>query len=227
MKRGLVLALSLALVLAVSSMGLAASFSADASYLLGKNGEGEDAVDERGFMVGAAAEVYPNLVIDGRYLNASFELDENDGGGSMTQSWLSGSASYRILQQDDFEVLIGGGYQVYNLVAKTDAGATNGDSSGEDALTAAGIFGKITVALSPIEKLRIVGDVSYGPSMQRKQKIDGVEQDEKKDALLMGRVSISYELMDNVSVQATAVRNSLSEEGIVNLLYGGGITLTF
>jgi hypothetical protein len=216
-RRVWVMALILGIVLVFSSLGLAASFSADASYLLGKvTVDGEDEFDQWGFMVGVSGELYPNVVLDGRFLNAS-EKAEEAGDAVATQTMLSGALSYRLLQEGDFEVLVGGGYQTYNR-----KGAEG------DVFNAAGIFGKLSLALRPVDKMMLVGDVSYAPSF--KYTIEGVDvgaEPEDSDAFLTGRVSLSYQVMDQLSVQATVIRTSFKEHKSVNLLYGGGVVLTF
>jgi hypothetical protein len=206
-KRGLVLTLCMVFLLAFSSMALAVSFSADGSYLLGKNKVGDTETNVSGFLVGANGEVYPNILVEGRFLS----LSESEEGKSGSQTILSGSVSYRLIQEGELEVLVGGGYLTYNAKADGEAEAEAG----------AGLFGKLGVAFRPLDKLALVGDVGYAPQLKF-----GDDAEDKK-TFLTGRISLSYEVLEQLSVQATVVRTGLGGSENTNLVYGGGIVFTF
>lgn len=202
MKRGLIFVVCLTIVLVFSSLGWAASFSADASYLLGKRTVGNSSTDQRGFLVGVGGEIYPNIILDGRFLNIS-DAEEED---KTSQSMLSGAVLYKILQDGDLEVTVGGGYVTFNL-------------SGGAEQNGGGLLGKLGIAFKPMEKMNLVGDLGYAPAF----KFDNADA----QAFMVGRVSLSYEVVSQVSVQATVMRTVHQDLKYANTLYGGGIVLGF
>lgn len=210
MKRYSAVVLCLLFVLTCARLASAASFSADAAYVLGKSGSTE----MRGFLAGVEGEVYSNIFLEGRFLNVSPAKDEE---GS-TESLLYGALSYRVLQEADLDVLVGGGYTTFNIqLPAVDDNDGDLEADQPSSEKGDGFFGKLGVRFTPIPRLVVSGDVAYSPGLSF--------EDNDSRTLITGRVLLSYEVLEQVSVQGTVVRTSV---GTANtLLYGGGITLQF
>ena len=208
MKRCSTVAMCLLFVLAWANLASAVSFTADGAFVLGNSGSAK----VRGFVAGVEGEVYSNIFLEGRFLNVSPAKDEEGNSESMLRADLT----YRVLHEADLEVLVGGGYASYSIqLPKADD--DNEDSSEPVSLSEKGdgFFGKVGVKFAPAPKLVVSGDVAYAPGL------DFGDHDSR--TLVSGRVSLSYEVLDQVSVQGTLMRTSVGSAS--TFLYGGGITL--
>lgn len=206
MNKWLGAAICLILVFSMAGSGYAASISADGSYLLGSTTVGGEKTNQQGFLVGVDGELYSNIMLEGRFLSIAASGQENTG----SQSLISGSLAYRVLQEADLEVLVGAGYTVYTSSLSDDADAKENGS---------GLYGKLGVKFRPGPKLAVVGDVTYAPGLK-------FAEDNSKP-LLTGRLSLSYEVLHQLSVQGTVMRLSIDSSETSSVLYGGGIFLQF
>lgn len=190
----------LGIVFGASMLAGAVSVDGDASYLFGL-GEAKG----QGFAVHAQVEVIADIFADAAFSTISFKGEGGNKGPSDTLLNLGGL--YRVANEDDLQVFVGGGYAMLTRNVPEATDATKGN----------GLYGKFGFKLIAAPKLTLVADVAYAPRF----KVDGTN-----GSLTTARATVAYEVMENISVQGTVKHY---KSGSINggFLVGGGIAVTF
>ena len=242
MKRFLVVSMVFALILAGSVTAFASGIQIDGLYLFGKSGMtvgSEDSVkteNGHGFVANLEAELYPNVIVEGRYFSHSAKNAEvgaaadADPETTITQSTIAGGAKYRLFTENGLNVYVGAGYANYNYEDKTE--------KVEDAnlkLAGSGIYGKVGVSFDVSKEISVYGDVAYAPISKKFERTnsEGATVKDLKGTILSGRGGLVYNINEMLGVQAgiTLNQTSVGEGETANkasaTVYGAGLVVRF
>ncbi len=242
LKRVLVLAMVMALFLSMGAAAQEMEFTLDGFGGIGMTTIGpgmEDADDLKtrdwSFLINAEAEVYPNIVVEGRYISSwARQVEDDDEFKAVGDvDWLDSAslnlvmagAKYRLLEDNDLSAFLGAGYSMGT--AKADLG---NDSWSVDSK---GFYGRAGIQMAVTPEITIRGDLSYAPfntgdfSWVFDPEVNGadVSGSEAKgtiDSVLMtGRGSVTYQINEMLGVQVGVSYQSFSYKGDVTETYNG------
>ncbi len=235
LKRFMVVVLALALMVGGSVSALAQSFELDALGFMGlgnaiKIGAVEKKTNDFGFAASARAELFNNVVVEGRYLmsNAT-KVDENGEmkdlgqGVKIGSNLILGGLSYRVLSDNEMSVYAGIGYAMAQGFAGKDK---------ESTYTGQGIFGRVGLSFEISRQISVHGDVVFSPKSKFDMKIPGDTKD-VEGTIMSGQGRIVYSLNDMFGVQAGFSRSDVRmksgavEGNLSSTLFGAGVVMRF
>lgn len=188
--------------IATAFVAHAVSFEGDASYLFGIS------TKSQGFATHAMVEVIDQVFVDGSFLSTSVKSAGGDGPDSGLQSQLiTVGGMYRPVADQDLEVFVGAG--VVRLITKEE---------GAEEARGQGIYGKFGFKYLPVSKVSLIADVSYAPKYKEAS---------AESHLVAARATLSYEVMDDLSVQGTVKHYRTQATSNRDTLVGGGVTFRF
>lgn len=202
MKKALVLCVTSVLIFLLSFGAAAFTADVDGNYLLTVG----DGPKLRGVSVGARAEVYDNVLLDGSFLSVK-EKDTD-----VSESLITVGGLYRVVTEPDLNVFVGLGFASFN-------DGTVGDDD-DDAKAANGIYGKVGIKFNVAPGVNLLADLGYAPKLKAGEEDSG--------ALLSARASVGYQVIDNVAVQVKVEHYSVANgEKKARTLFGGGVAVNF
>ncbi|HHY09805.1 MAG TPA: hypothetical protein GX528_04475 [Firmicutes bacterium] len=205
------LGLAILVVLLFSFTAGASSFQADATYVFGQGELGGVATENRGFLVAAQARIFPQILADGLFLSLNpVELDGEEvaGGSNFSESIMAGGAKFVVSADADLDIYLGGGWLSHKV------------NYGEE-FKGGGIYGKFGFDFQLHPQVNLAGDLSYAPKFKY--------EEEGENTFLAGRVSVSYEVYNDLGIQGTLLHTSgkIGEQKSSGLIYGGGLVIRF
>lgn len=202
MKRLIAVLAVLTMVLGASLAAGAVSVDGDVSYLIGLGQQ-----KGQGFAAHAQVEVMKDIFADASFVSASFKDGEEKG---PSDTLLTIGGLYRVANEEDLQIFVGGGYAKVAAVDTTDE-ADKGQGQG--------LFGKFGFKLIPAPKFTLFADVAFAPKLKL---------GEGSKTLTTARATVAYEVMENISVQGTVKHYRVSDSDITSgILVGGGVSVTF
>ncbi|GEM_PF-5449478 len=227
MKKLIVLVVALAAVFAMGSVVSAATVDGLFMYKISETYEVDgEKTDAEGFMtfdIGAEAELYPNIVVDGRFLFS--DSDDDDFGFGLYQA----GARYRLMAENGVEVHLGGGV----------AGLTGTKVDGRD-LTGFSVYGKAHANIELSPEFGLYAEGSYAPGLLGSFNFDDLEG---SGQIMRVRGGVTYDFTDMIGLQVglsyTDIKvddfeaedngnNGGAEEVKINSLLGGaGVVIRF
>lgn len=200
MKRLIAVLAVLTMVLGASLAVGAVSVDGDVSYLIGLGQQ-----KGQGFAAHAQVEVMKDIFADASFVSASFKDGEEKG---PSDTLLTIGGLYRVANEEDLQIFVGGGYAKVAAVDTTD-----------EADKGQGLFGKFGFKLIPAPKFTLFADVAFAPKLKL---------GEGSKTLTTARATVAYEVMENISVQGTVKHYRVSDSDITSgILVGGGVSVTF
>lgn len=200
MKRLIAVLAVLTMVLGASLAAGAVSVDGDVSYLIGLGQQ-----KGQGFAAHAQVEVMKDIFADASFVSASFKDGEEKG---PSDTLLTIGGLYRVANEEDLQIFVGGGYAKVAAVDTTD-----------EADKGQGLFGKFGFKLIPAPKFTLFADVAFAPKLKL---------GEGSKTLTTARATVAYEVMENISVQGTVKHYRVSDSDITSgILVGGGVSVTF
>lgn len=204
MKRLIAVLAVLTMVLGASLAAGAVSVDGDVSYLIGLGQQ-----KGQGFAAHAQVEVMKDIFADASFVSASFKDGEEK---RPSDTLLTIGGLYRVANEEDLQIFVGGGYAKVAAVDTTDE-ADKGQGQGQ------GLFGKFGFKLIPAPKFTLFADVAFAPKLKL---------GEGSKTLTTARATVAYEVMENISVQGTVKHYRVSDSDITSgILVGGGVSVTF
>jgi hypothetical protein len=194
----------LVMILGASLSAGAFSIDADGSYLFGLGSDPKG----QGFAAHAKAQITGEFFADAAFSYLNFKGKDST---TRQDTLFTVGALYRVAKENDLQVFVGAGYGMFSFKAAGPE-ATDGDPT-----SAQGIYGKFAVKLVPADKVTLLADVGYAPKFK--------SGDTAKN-LITARATVSYELMDNISVQGT-VKHYRTGDYNSGILVGGGVSVSF
>lgn len=260
MKKLIAFTVVVALVLAGSIAGSARTVTVDGLFLVGRDSEVSIDVDETrvkslvrrdelhyrssNLVIGGQAEIYPNLVVEGRLLtgwatqwnwyNSEDKFEDLETGDSLQSTqWLVG-ASYRVENNCDLDLYLGGGY----TKVKLDITVEDRESS----VQGKGLYGKVGAGARLGERISINGDFAYAPKATYERDAISLasigtaisnDDEEGEGSISQTRGSVVYHVNDMVGLQVGFTRTKIEVEfneiveTVSGVLYGAGVILYF
>lgn len=243
LKRALVLAMVFALFFTMGAAAQEMEFTLDGFGGIGttKFDPGIDEFEDLNtrdwsFLINAEAEVYPNIVVEGRYISswarqvevedefkAVGDVDEFD---SASLNLVMAGAKYRVLEDNDLSAFLGAGYSMgtYKITF-----GDNGEEIKWD-VDSKGFYGRAGLAMAITPEITVRGDLAYAPFNKSDYSIAvsyGEESDSASgtlDSVLMtGRGSVTYQINEMFGVQAGVSYQSFTYKGDISLDNGNGV----
>lgn len=211
MKKLVSLTVLFTILMTFSLVVQARTMEADGSAFYGFGEQGTAKTESWGFAVHALVEAMPDVFVDASFLHTSVLKaggEKLQDGTSMGQQLISLGALYKTVSDSDLQVLVGGGF-LMRTAKETDQEDHKGS----------GIYGKIGIKLLPSPKITIVADLSYSPKYKTKA---------EKGSLISSRAMVSYQVMPNLTIQASLKHyKERATTTASNTLIGGGVAFSF